>query len=90
MDGGGASGGHGAAAPAGEVHAGNGEDGAPGHATAAHHHHGGQATHHNGDASSREDSFPASPRRRTATPNPFSRKNTSIDLDAYFVRGSIL
>ncbi|KAI0477911.1 Bestrophin, RFP-TM, chloride channel-domain-containing protein [Xylariaceae sp. FL0804] len=31
-----------------------------------------------------EDELPTSPRRTTGTPNPFSRKNTSIDLDDYF------
>ncbi|KAI3324433.1 UPF0187-domain-containing protein [Xylariaceae sp. AK1471] len=85
MDGGGgASGGHGGGAAGGEVHAGNGEGGAPGHGPAGHH-HGGQAIHQNGDVNTTHGStFPTSPRRRTATPNPFSRKNTSIDLDDYF------
>ncbi|KAI0835005.1 UPF0187-domain-containing protein [Hypoxylon sp. FL0890] len=31
-----------------------------------------------------EDEYPLSPRRHTTTPNPFSRRNTSIDLDDYF------
>jgi ion channel-forming bestrophin family protein len=30
-----------------------------------------------------DDEFPISP--RVVTPNPFSRKNTSLDLDDYFV-----
>ncbi|KAI1407704.1 UPF0187-domain-containing protein [Hypoxylon sp. FL1857] len=32
----------------------------------------------------KEDEYPLSPRRHTTTPNPFSRRNTSIDLDDYF------
>ncbi|OTB09397.1 hypothetical protein M426DRAFT_315958 [Hypoxylon sp. CI-4A] len=31
-----------------------------------------------------EEAYPMSPRRNTSTPNPFSRKNTSIDIDDYF------
>ncbi|OTA85543.1 hypothetical protein M434DRAFT_82637 [Hypoxylon sp. CO27-5] len=31
-----------------------------------------------------EDEYPLSPRRHTTPPNPFSRRNTSIDLDDYF------
>lgn len=30
-----------------------------------------------------EEEYPISP--RNATPNPFSRKNTSLDIDDYFV-----
>ncbi|KAI1499926.1 Bestrophin, RFP-TM, chloride channel-domain-containing protein [Biscogniauxia marginata] len=32
----------------------------------------------------RDDEYPASPQRTTMTPNPFSRRNTSMDLDDYF------
>ncbi|KAI2607881.1 UPF0187-domain-containing protein [Hypoxylon sp. NC1633] len=35
-------------------------------------------------ATVQEDAYPTSPRRHTTTPNPFSRRNTSIDLDDYF------
>ncbi|KAI0382312.1 UPF0187-domain-containing protein [Hypomontagnella monticulosa] len=31
-----------------------------------------------------EEAYPMSPRRNTTTPNPFSRRNTSIDIDDYF------
>ncbi|KAI0003545.1 UPF0187-domain-containing protein [Xylariaceae sp. FL0662B] len=31
-----------------------------------------------------EDVYPISPRRNTTTPNPFSRRNTGLDLDDYF------
>ncbi|KAI1102690.1 UPF0187-domain-containing protein [Jackrogersella minutella] len=31
-----------------------------------------------------EEEYPTSPRRHTTTPNPFSRRNTSMDLDDYF------
>ncbi|KAI0602056.1 Bestrophin, RFP-TM, chloride channel-domain-containing protein [Biscogniauxia sp. FL1348] len=32
----------------------------------------------------RDDDYPASPQRTTMTPNPFSRRNTSMDIDDYF------
>lgn len=35
------------------------------------------------NTTTREEDYPMSP--RIATPNPFSRKNTSLDLDDYFV-----
>ncbi|KAI1644586.1 UPF0187-domain-containing protein [Daldinia loculata] len=31
-----------------------------------------------------EDIYPTSPRRNTTTPNPFSRRNTSMDIENYF------
>ncbi|KAI1387112.1 UPF0187-domain-containing protein [Hypoxylon trugodes] len=31
-----------------------------------------------------EEPYPMSPQRHTTTPNPFSRRNTSIDIDDYF------
>ncbi|KAI1396567.1 UPF0187-domain-containing protein [Hypoxylon fuscum] len=31
-----------------------------------------------------EEAYPMSPQRNTTTPNPFSRKNTGLDLDDYF------
>lgn len=40
-------------------------------------------TEHRTNTSTVEDDYPISP--RAATPNPFSRKNTSLDLDDYFV-----
>ncbi|KAH9884357.1 Bestrophin, RFP-TM, chloride channel-domain-containing protein [Xylariomycetidae sp. FL2044] len=62
------------------------------------HHHGG-ASHAAGDVppplhvtvnaqktstEETQEPYPMSPRRNTTTPNPFSRKNTSVDLDDYF------
>ncbi|CAJ2505855.1 Uu.00g132490.m01.CDS01 [Anthostomella pinea] len=48
--------------------------------------HAGGDEHHKGDANHVQDTaYPMSPRRTTMTPNPFSRKNTSLDLDDYFV-----
>ncbi|KAI1429716.1 Bestrophin, RFP-TM, chloride channel-domain-containing protein [Xylaria sp. FL1777] len=87
-DGGGApSGGHGGAGGgAGVAHAGNGEVGAP-HAPTDHGHGGKNHGNQNNDVniSSHEITRPISPpSRETTTPNPFSRKNTSIDLDDYF------
>ncbi|KAL7621781.1 hypothetical protein AAE478_007280 [Parahypoxylon ruwenzoriense] len=69
-----------------------GEDaGATGVPTAQARHHGEPVAHHvaseqqKGDAISvQEDAYPISPRRHTTTPNPFSRRNTSLDLDDYF------
>ncbi|KAI0191956.1 Bestrophin, RFP-TM, chloride channel-domain-containing protein [Xylaria flabelliformis] len=85
-DDGGNTGGHGAAAPA-AVH--GGEVGAP-HAPTEHG-HGGKGGGKGGDINPNGDgifvqqhSMPSTPRRGTTTPNPFSRKNTSIDLDDYF------
>ncbi|TGJ88615.1 hypothetical protein E0Z10_g172 [Xylaria hypoxylon] len=86
-DGGGNSGGHGGAS-GGAVHAGNGEVGAP-HA-ATDHGHGGKSNGHqsggqSGDGNvSMEIRRPAPPSRHLSTPNPFSRKNTSVDIDDYF------
>ncbi|TRX92386.1 hypothetical protein FHL15_006772 [Xylaria flabelliformis] len=84
-DDGGNTGGHGAAAPA-AVH---GEVGAP-HAPTEHG-HGGKGGGKGGDSNPngdgvfvQQDSIPSTPRRGTTTPNPFSRKNTSIDIDDYF------
>ncbi|KAI0168909.1 UPF0187-domain-containing protein [Hypoxylon sp. FL1284] len=59
---------------------------------------GGSAAHHDGQAPAlhipsdqqkssttiQEEAYPMSPRRDTTTPNPFSRKNTTLDLDDYF------
>ncbi|KAI1370604.1 UPF0187-domain-containing protein [Hypoxylon crocopeplum] len=53
-------------------------------------HDGQPATHHvpseqqKSPHSVQEDAYPMSPRRHTTTPNPFSRRNTSVDLDDYF------
>ncbi|KAI1277001.1 Bestrophin, RFP-TM, chloride channel-domain-containing protein [Xylaria sp. FL0933] len=84
--GGNAQTGHGGASGGAAVaHAGNGEVGAP-HAPANHGHgeknHGSQ----NSDVNySQEIVRPKTPNNGgTSTPNPFSRKNTSIDLDDYF------
>ncbi|KAI1333646.1 UPF0187-domain-containing protein [Xylariaceae sp. FL0016] len=67
----------GGAAPSGgaAVHAIAGEPGAP-------HQPAHQAE--KGDSHIQSDAYPVSPKRTTVTPNPFSRKNTSIDLDDYF------
>ncbi|KAI0505740.1 Bestrophin, RFP-TM, chloride channel-domain-containing protein [Xylaria bambusicola] len=80
-------GGHGGASGgAGVAHAGNGEVGAP-HAPAGGY---GEKSHGNnsntdGGNYSTEITRPVSPPSRgTETPNPFSRKNTSLDLDDYF------
>lgn len=96
-DDGGASGGHGGAAAAtggggggGAAHAGNGEVGAP-HAPTDHNHGEKGGSHQNGDAATYV--FPiansTAPSRHMTTPNPFSRKNTGIDLDDYFVRETL-
>ncbi|KAI1309226.1 Bestrophin, RFP-TM, chloride channel-domain-containing protein [Xylaria venustula] len=84
--GGGNSGGHGGAASgAGAAHAEGNEVGAP-HAPADHGHGGKNHGNQNHDGNFSQDSArPFSPPRHGATtPNPFSRKNTSIDLDDYF------
>ncbi|KAI0483705.1 Bestrophin, RFP-TM, chloride channel-domain-containing protein [Xylaria cf. heliscus] len=83
---GGTAGGHGGA-PAGAVHGGNGEVGAP-HAPTDHG-HGGKGgngnNNQNGDGSFiHQTSIPPSSTPGRTTPNPFSRKNTSIDIDDYF------
>ncbi|KAI4866014.1 UPF0187-domain-containing protein [Hypoxylon rubiginosum] len=59
--------------------------------SAAHVQHDGEpAVHHvpseqqKSSTTIREDVYPISPRRNTTTPNPFSRKNTTLDLDDYF------
>ncbi|KAI1155544.1 Bestrophin, RFP-TM, chloride channel-domain-containing protein [Nemania diffusa] len=72
-------GGHGGAVQAG------GEVGAP-HAPTDHHGNGGKGNGgHNGDVNFVQTiEIPSTPSRHNSTPNPFSRKNTSIDLDDYF------
>lgn len=84
--GGGGGGGHGGAS-GGVVHAGNGEVGAP-HAPADHGYSGKHnGVSHNGDGTIvREVTNPMTSSRPNSVLNPFSRKNTSIDLDDYFVR----
>jgi hypothetical protein len=76
----------GGGAPAGAT----GEDAATPHGAAGHGaHHGDNQHGHNGDGTydfERKPTVPMASRRNTSTPNPFSRKNTSIDLDDYFVR----
>ncbi|KAI0155352.1 UPF0187-domain-containing protein [Xylariaceae sp. FL1272] len=62
-------------------------DPAGGHAGPDHHGQNGPNGHaHDGDfAFTEKKTMPPQPsRRNTATPNPFSRRNTSIDLDDYF------
>ncbi|KAI0968113.1 Bestrophin, RFP-TM, chloride channel-domain-containing protein [Xylaria arbuscula] len=84
--GGGNAGAHGGAAGgAGAAHAESNEVGAP-HAPADHGHGGKNHGNQNHDGNFSQDSArPFSPPNRgTSTPNPFSRKNTSIDLDDYF------
>ncbi|KAI1131124.1 Bestrophin, RFP-TM, chloride channel-domain-containing protein [Nemania abortiva] len=82
------SGGHGGAGGGGgaAVHAGGGEVGAP-HAQTDHG-HGGKGNgngNHNGDANFVQTvEIPSTPSRHNSTPNPFSRMNTSLDLDDYF------
>ncbi|KAI1196696.1 Bestrophin, RFP-TM, chloride channel-domain-containing protein [Nemania serpens] len=82
--GGGGGGGHGGAS-GGVVHAGNGEVGAP-HAPADHGYSGKHnGVSHNGDGTIvREVTNPMTSSRPNSVLNPFSRKNTSIDLDDYF------
>ncbi|KAI8952963.1 Bestrophin, RFP-TM, chloride channel-domain-containing protein [Xylaria longipes] len=83
-EGGNSGGGHGGAA-AGATHAGNGEVGAP-HAPTDHG-HGGKGGHSNQNGDGifiQHTSVPGTPSRGTSTPKPFSRKNTSIDIDDYF------
>lgn len=93
--GGGQAGGHGGASGGGAVaHAGNGEVGAP-HAPAGGHggekHHGSHNDDGNTGSYSQEIARPVSPPSRgTETPNPFSRKNTSLDLDDYFVSSFLI
>ncbi|GAP86756.1 putative upf0187 domain membrane protein [Rosellinia necatrix] len=88
-DDGGGAGGHGGAGGAsggGAAHGATGEVGAP-HAATDHNQAGkGHGNGHaNGDATfTVKAASSASPSRHTATPNPFSRKNTGIDLDDYF------
>ncbi|KAI0405150.1 Bestrophin, RFP-TM, chloride channel-domain-containing protein [Xylaria palmicola] len=82
---GGTTGGHGGGnAPA---HAGNGEVGAP-HAPTEHNHNGkggnGNGNPNGDGVIMRVTSISPAPSRHTSTPNPFSRKATSIDLDDYF------
>ncbi|KAI1177951.1 Bestrophin, RFP-TM, chloride channel-domain-containing protein [Nemania sp. FL0916] len=75
------SGGHGGAPAA--VHAGNGEVGAP-HAPTEHGHGKSNGAYH-GDGNFVQDIIVTEPpSRQASTPNPFSRKNTSLDLDDYF------
>ncbi|KAI0887694.1 UPF0187-domain-containing protein [Annulohypoxylon maeteangense] len=51
--------------------------------------HNGDQGHHvpidqKGSHVVNEEEYPMSPRRQTATPNPFSRRNTTMDIDDYF------
>lgn len=82
---GGGGGGHGGAS-GGVVHAGNGEVGAP-HAPTDHGHGGKHngGSYNNDGAIVREVSNPMTSSRPNSVLNPFSRKNTGIDLDDYFV-----
>ncbi|KAI1760109.1 UPF0187-domain-containing protein [Hypoxylon sp. FL1150] len=65
------------------------EDGTTG-SSATHVQHDGELGLHipseqqKGSSTIEEEPYPMSPRRNTSTPNPFSRKNTSLDLDDYF------
>lgn len=80
---GGGSGGHGNASAAAAHH--GGEPGVP-HLPNGEHGRGGKGTDNivTTNIEKNEDENPMSP--RVGTPNPFSRKNTSVDLDDYFVR----
>ncbi|KAI1821467.1 Bestrophin, RFP-TM, chloride channel-domain-containing protein [Xylaria intraflava] len=76
-----AAAGHGAASSAAH----DGPGGATPHAGTDHHHDGKDGGDMNGNWNSGHHiPLPTPPGRSTSTPNPFSRKNTSIDLDDYF------
>lgn len=72
-------GGHGPAVVTTGLSGGQGGDGHAGH---------GQDGHQPKQNSlTREDTIPMSP--KVYTPNPFSRQQTSLDIDDYFVSGTI-
>jgi ion channel-forming bestrophin family protein len=64
------------------IHTTNGE--AAGHVISEHRDHG-EKNHHTVGVDAQDNSYATYSRQGTSTPNPFSRKNTSIDLDDYFV-----